>query len=82
MGAKGRLWDPPMGRRPPWSQSLSRHRQMWQVAWEDKSVRIVSIPAVLLDDERRNSHWFDVRNCDYAGALPERVSDVDATARP
>jgi len=51
-----------------------RYGQLWQVAWEGKSPRVVRILAVLLDDERRSSLWDDVRYCDFAGALLERVS--------
>jgi hypothetical protein len=50
--------------------------QMYQIAWTDKSPRIVRILALLLDDERRWSPLYDTRYCDFGGALLQRVSGV------
>lgn len=43
--------------------------QMYQIAWTDKSPRIVRILALLLDDDRRWSPLYDTRYCDFGGAL-------------
>ena len=51
-----------------------RYHQLWQVAWGERSPRVMRILAVLLNDQRRASPWYDVRNCDFAGALLQRFS--------
>lgn len=51
--------------------------QMYQVAWADKSRRIVRILALLLNDNRRWSPGSDVRYCDWGGALLQNVSGVN-----
>lgn len=54
---------------------MGRYRELWQVAWEGKSRRVVDILAVLLDDQRRASPGDSVRFCDFAGALLQRFSE-------
>ena len=53
---------------------IGRYRQLWEVAWEEKSQRVVPILAVLLDDERRAAVGDSVRFCDFAGALLQTFS--------
>ncbi len=53
---------------------VGRYRQLWQVAWEGKSQRVVRILAILLDDERRAASGDSVRYCDFAGALLQKFS--------
>lgn len=53
---------------------LGRYRQLWQVAWEGRSQRVVRILAVLLDDERQASSQDSVRYCDFAGALLQKFA--------
>jgi hypothetical protein len=53
------------------------YSQMYQIAWTDKSPRIVKILALLLDDERRWSPSSDLRSCDFGGTLLQKVSGVN-----
>ncbi len=50
--------------------------QMYQIAWTDKSSRIVRILALLLNDERIWSPLHDLRFCDFGGALLQKASGV------
>ena len=50
--------------------------QMYQIAWADMSPRIVRILALLLQDERIWSPLYDLRYCDFGGALLQKVSGV------
>jgi hypothetical protein len=57
--------------------NVSRYSQLWHVAWEGKSPRVVRILAVVLDDERVESQDAAVRYCDFAAAVLQRFSGQD-----
>lgn len=57
------------------SADTNRYRALWQSMWHDTSPRTVRILAVVLADDRRTSQWSDVRNCDFAGALLQRIAN-------
>jgi len=55
----------------------ARYRELYQVAWEAKSPRVVPILAVLLDDPRTVPHMKGLRYCDLAAPLAQKVSAQD-----
>lgn len=58
-------------------RDVRRYSQLWQVAWEGKSPRVVRILAVVLDDERVESQDGAVRYCDFAAGVLQRFSGQD-----
>lgn len=57
------------------SADANRYRSLWQAMWHDTSPRTVRILAEILEDDRLTSQWGDIRNCDFAGALLQKIAN-------